>query len=436
MPQPISLEKKVLLISGVVVVAFLVWFQFLRSSENSSEISEANPPNASENTSVATSEIVFPVQVRSLHRGDLIKRLQTQGILRARREAEIVARVGGELTAVRGTNGAYVSQGELLAKLDDREYRIAFQRAASVLLAAQIEYRTMSEAGEVGGMDTVWVRKERERAQKNLEMVERDYQIGTIKEAEHERKRREYETLLAYYSADRGDVIAMKSGLAQAREQYERAKLNLEWTELKAPFSGYIADCAINAGMQVQVGKVLMKIVDVSSLLVDVEVLESEIGRIRLGARTEVSVNAYPNQKFIGKVAAINPIVDPKSKTVRVTIELRDAYTRHVSHSAIRNLLSAFLRPGMFASVKLEAEIFKERLLVPKEALLVRDQRTLVFVARDGLAKWHYVEVGEENEEFIEIRSGIAAGDTVIVNGHYTLAHDAKVKIDMVRAGK
>lgn len=112
---------------------------------------------------------------------------------------------------------------------------------------------------------------------------------------------------------------------------------------MKAPFSGYIADCAINAGMQAQVGKVLMKIVDVSSLLVDVEVLESEIGRIRLGARTEVSVNAYPNQKFIGKVAAINPIVDPKSKTVRVTIELNDA--RQNFKLSISNFQLPILRP-------------------------------------------------------------------------------------------
>jgi hypothetical protein len=52
-----------------------------------------------------------------------------------------------------------------------------------------------------------------------------------------------------------------------------------------------------------------------------------------------------------------------------------------------------------------------------------------VFVAQEGLAKWHYVEVGEENEELIEIKSGIAVGDTVIVAGHYTLAHDAKVRV-------
>jgi hypothetical protein len=85
----------------------------------------------------------------------------------------------------------------------------------------------------------------------------------------------------------------------------------------------------------------------------------------------------------------------------------------------------------MFSTVKLETDILTNRLLVPKEALLVRDQRTLVFVAKSGLAKWQYVDGGEENEQYLEIKSGIAVGDTVIVAGHYTLAHDARIRPQM-----
>jgi multidrug efflux pump subunit AcrA (membrane-fusion protein) len=85
--------------------------------------------------------------------------------------------------------------------------------------------------------------------------------------------------------------------------------------------------------------------------------------------------------------------------------------------------------PGMYATVSIQTETFANRLLVPKAALLVRDQRPLVFVAQQGLAKWHYVDVENENDQFIAIRSGIEPGDTVIVDGHYTLAHDARIKL-------
>jgi multidrug efflux pump subunit AcrA (membrane-fusion protein) len=86
----------------------------------------------------------------------------------------------------------------------------------------------------------------------------------------------------------------------------------------------------------------------------------------------------------------------------------------------------------MYATVEIATRVLKDRLLVPREALLVRDQRNLVFRAENGLAKWCYVDVGEQNEQSIEIRSGIAAGDTIIVDGHYTLAHDARIRVTNV----
>jgi multidrug efflux pump subunit AcrA (membrane-fusion protein) len=90
---------------------------------------------------------------------------------------------------------------------------------------------------------------------------------------------------------------------------------------------------------------------------------------------------------------------------------------------------SVNLMPGMFASVSLKTDILKDRLIVPNAAVLWREQRSLAFVAENGLAKWCYVQTGAENEDEVEIKSGINAGDTVITKGHYALAHDARVKI-------
>ncbi|HAL56519.1 MAG TPA: hypothetical protein DCP63_08600, partial [Bacteroidetes bacterium] len=86
--------------------------------------------------------MVFPVETGLARRGDLIKLLQTTGTIRANREVEIVGRIGGEIVSITASNGRYVQQGELLVKLDEREYRTTYDRAASALLAAQIEYRT------------------------------------------------------------------------------------------------------------------------------------------------------------------------------------------------------------------------------------------------------------------------------------------------------
>ncbi len=133
----------------------------------------------------------------------------------------------------------------------------------------------------------------------------------------------------------------------------------------------------------------------------------------------EVTFPAYPGETFHGRVVHINPMVDPETKTTKVTVRLENPDKR--------------ILPGMFAYAKLEAQIFKDRFLVPKEAILVRDQRKLVFIIRDGLAKWCYVETGLENEEFAEILDstfGLKPGEMVITSGHYTLVHDARVTVD------
>jgi RND family efflux transporter MFP subunit len=217
-------------------------------------------------------------------------------------------------------------------------------------------------------------------------------------------------------------VIAGKSGLAAAREAFETARLNLEWTSITAPFSGFVADCSLAPGMHVNAGQPLMKLLDLSTLLVDVEVLESEIGRIAVGQRACAHLAGFPGKEFEGSVLHINPLVDPKTKTIKVTIAL--GVGRYHTVNPRPSLL-----PGMFATVHIDTDVRTHRLLVSRSALLVRDERQLVFTVEHGRAKWHYVQTGEGNDELIEIRSGLTPGDTVIVDGHYTLAHDAPVTV-------
>jgi multidrug efflux pump subunit AcrA (membrane-fusion protein) len=83
----------------------------------------------------------------------------------------------------------------------------------------------------------------------------------------------------------------------------------------------------------------------------------------------------------------------------------------------------------MFATVNIETASLKDRILIPKDALLVRDRRNLVFAVEDTLAKWKYVDIGEQNDDYIEVLRGISPGEEVIIEGHYTLAHDAKINV-------
>jgi RND family efflux transporter MFP subunit len=129
----------------------------------------------------------------------------------------------------------------------------------------------------------------------------------------------------------------------------------------------------------------------------------------------EIKFVSYPGQKFKGVVEAISPLINPEDKTCQVFIAVAKPREE--------------IKPGMHAEVEIAAIVLKDRLLVPQNAVLVRGGRKLVFVVEEDLAKWRYIEAGAENESFVEIIEGVKEGEKVIVEGHLTLAHDARVRI-------
>ena len=128
---------------------------------------------------------------------------------------------------------------------------------------------------------------------------------------------------------------------------------------------------------------------------------------------------ALPGKAFRGIVREINPVVDPETKGVRIVIRFVEWKRNSDSH----------LKSGMYATGRIRTHVATDRLLVPREAILVRDGRTLVFLARSGKAEWRYVSAGEENEEYFDVLSGLDEGDSVMIAGHHTLVHQARIRV-------
>jgi RND family efflux transporter MFP subunit len=156
--------------------------------------------------------------------------------------------------------------------------------------------------------------------------------------------------------------------------------------------------------------------VNIDRIQVEARVLESEIGKMEVGREVDLKFSAYPGKVFKGNVKAISPIIDPEDRTCKVTIEVPNPEEE--------------IKPGMHTDVEIAAEIYKDRLLIPQDAVLVRTGRKLAFVVEEGIAKWRYIEVGLENEYYAEVLDGVKDGEVVCVDGHFTLAHDARVRIE------
>ncbi len=355
-------------------------------------------------------DIVFNVRVKKVFKGDLVKSISANGLVRAYRELDVVSNITNYIDGIFISEGQFVNKGDLLIKFDDNEQKIALSEAEVTLLNAKIEYGFLSKE-EARSVDF----KAADSIKSELLKLENLFNENRITEDEYLKLKEKLDLALIFTGAKRDEVLLNKSGLTNAINSMNRAKLNFSYTEIKAPFSGVIADLNLVPRQRISSGEKLFKLLDISKLKIDVGVIENEINKVKIGNKAFIKLNAIPDKIYNGKVIYINPSIDPETKTCRVTVEIINNDNK--------------IKPGMFATLFIDTETLKNRVLVPNDALLVRDKRNLVFLVDNNLAKWQYVQIGEHNEQYTEILQGVLPGDLVIVEGHYNLAHDSNVRI-------
>lgn len=347
-----------------------------RDADSTAPSANGDRPDVSASDAFA-SDVPIPVRGAEVIRDTLVISVSAAGNAAALRETKVTAQVAGRVQAVTVRDASRVGRGQVLVRLDSLDHAFELRRAQADLAAREATFREQT-LGDDRITDPA-LRREREQAAR------------------------------------------IRSGLEQAELAVEQAKLNLQRITITAPFGGSTADVRVVPGAWVTAGTELLSIQEIDPIKVEVNVLESEIGFLQPNARASVTFSAFPGETFSGRIVTINPVVDRDTRTARVTV--------HVPNPNRRIL------PGMYARVSLEARKFPNRLLVPRAAVLERDQRrTLVFVVEDGRAKWRYVTLGMGNETQVELIDDPEypppkPGDVVLVDGHHTLTHDAKIQV-------
>lgn len=380
------------LVTVLVVIGALAAGVWLRLPEKpaSAEGEGASPDSAAtpgdlpetSGSSQFSTDVPQPVRGAEVVRDTLWIRVTASGQAEAYRRAELAAQVEGAVTSIVVQENESVPAGALLLQVDTTEYALGVAQARADLLAAEAEYRQL--------------------------VLFDDRITDPVVRAERER------------------VARSRSGLEQREVALRQAELRLARSHVSAPFPGRVADLRVVPGQNVTVGAPLVTVVDLDPIKVEVQVLEAELGYLRQGRRAEVRFAAYPGEVFRGSVQTINPVVDPQTRTGRVTVLLPNPQHR--------------IKPGMYAEVSLDAEALPDRILVPRAAILERGEgrrRTMLFVYEEeggrGLAKWRYVTTGRENDTLVEIlpegEGIVEPGEVVLVDGHHYLAHDTPVRL-------
>jgi len=176
---------------------------------------------------------------------------------------------------------------------------------------------------------------------------------------------------------------------------------------LFAPISGKIATSQAILGAMVSESTEIMTILDPRLLCIDAEVFEKDIAKIRLGQEVKVTVPAYPNKIFKGKIAYISDFLNEETRTIKV-------------RTAIPNP-DYLLKPGMLANIEIILNHQEKALVVPKEAILDEGNEHIVFVEKNGKYFPRVIKTGFQHNGLVQITDGLTAGENVVVNGNFSL---------------
>ena len=294
--------------------------------------------------------------------------LISNGKLTSRITAVVPFRINGIIKELNIINGQRVRQGDLLAVIDDFEYLNQLERA-----------RLNYEKAEINFMDD----------------------------------------LLTSYSASdttglpppKIKTSRIRSGLNDAISNLSQAEYNFNNTRIKAPISGVVANLEAKQWNPSQDYKNLCTIIDDQVMEVGFPVIESEYRIIEKGMPVGIVPFIDDSLMITGTITQINPQVD---------------------ENGMVKIIAAFRNPGkLIDGMNVKVVIKKpvpDRVVVPKESLVIRQGKDVIFVRQDSLAIWKYVTVEFENSTSVSISEGIEPGDLVIVSGNVNLAHETVVK--------
>ncbi|MEK7402077.1 MAG: efflux RND transporter periplasmic adaptor subunit [Gemmatimonadota bacterium] len=305
------------------------------------------------------------------------------GAIEAERVATVRAEVPGAVLETMAEPGQRVAQGALLARLDDSAIR-------DMALSARAAVATASNADDI--------------AKKELERAEALEKAGAIATRDLERAR--------------NGALAAATQLANAQAMRSSAEKQLSKTRIVAPFAGVVSARQVNAGDVANIGGALFTVIDPSTMRLEASVPADAIKDIKVGLPVEFSVGGYEGRLFSGRVTRVNPSADPATRQVRI-------------FATIPNVGRALVA-GLFAEGRVATDI-RSAAVVPLAAVDERSVRPSVMRIKGGKVERVEVELGihDQQTETVEVKTGIVAGDTLLLGTARGLTPGIPVKVSV-----
>lgn len=342
-----------------------------------------------------------PVRVAAVEKGSLADTTLVTGKLEALQWANVVpGGQGGKVYSVNVKVGDNVGKGQTLVTLEHATLEAAIQQAQQGVVQAEA-------ALEIAKINF-------EQAAANYERGKQLYDSGAVSTAGPSGFETAYEmpfkqAKIDYEQVKPAMVANARAALAISREQYDNAFI-------KSPINGVVTAVNVNPGELASSASAVpvVTVVSLDKMVVQAAVTEGQINKLKQGQEVPVKVSVVSTEPLTGVISSIALAVDPNSRAFPIKVQLDNP--EHL------------LKPGMFAEVHL-ADHKNEVLLVPREAVITVSGRDMVWVIGDNKASSRPVTVGVSDGKQIEIKSGLQAGDQVVISGQDSLQENSVVQI-------
>jgi len=305
-----------------------------------------------------------PVEVAYPQRADIYATYNATTTIGSEGDAPVLARVPGEIVELLVEEGDWVSEGQALARLDGERLRLEMLAAKADREKARGEY------------------------ERYLDLNKR----GLVSEA--------------MFEGLRYDVDALNA-------TYDLAKLNYEYTNIRATIAGYVSDRSVKLGQNIMIGEEAFRITDTGQLIAYLQIPQTELSKFAAGHAATLQVDSMPAEKFPAEILRISPTIDMRNGTFRAT--------------AFIDNTDGKLAPGMFARFSIAYEKHVEALTIPAISLIEEDDETSVYVVIDGEVSRRRIEVGIVSDEHVEVLSGLDDNDQIVIVGQTALRDGSKV---------
>ncbi len=323
------------------------------------------------------------VDMAAVKKGDVAAHLTVVGNLIGLQTVDVAPRTNGRLVSVNIQLGDPVRRGQVLAKVEDREI---------------VEQVSQAEASQQVSKATIRQREaDLKVAEVNFERSKNLFQRQLL-------AKQALDDAESKFLAAEAQIDLSKAQLMQADARLQELRINLQNTNVTSPVDGFVGKRNVDPGAMVSQNTPIASVVEISRLKMVVNVVEKDIRLVTVGDSGDVDVDAYPGEKFRGRIARVAPVLDPATRTATMEIEIANSDNR--------------LKPGMYARVSLTVEERKDTLVAPKPAVIDFESKRGVWMAnQDNRAIFKPVELGLEDVDRVEIKAGLKEGDRVVTTG-------------------